>query len=140
MSLLIKLHIVAVSFWLGIVAVESVLERTRAGGREIAFYVARSHFLIDRWIEIPTFLVVVATGALLLDPARLSGWYLLKVVCGLVAVASNIFCAYFVVRRKQAAEAGDLDAVKRQAWAIDLSGLAIPVAMVALFIGLSGLI
>src|SRR5262245_28065874 len=141
MPLLPLVHVLAVGFWLGIVAVETVLERSRGESRPRGYAVARYHELIDRYCEIPIVVVVLGTGLAMLDPARLSGWYLVKVVCGVIAVGANMVCVVPVVLRRRAADADRLPDVIRYSRMIDLTGvIGIPAALVALGLGASRLI
>jgi hypothetical protein len=137
---LVLAHVLAVGVWFGVVAVEIVLERSRAASQPISRAVARYHFRIDLLLEIPTVLVVLGTGLAMLDPARLSGWYLAKVACGLVAVASNAVCVVPVVLRVRAAERARPDDVVRYSRMIDWTAVVgIPAAVVAFSIAASGI-
>ncbi|WP_373874511.1 hypothetical protein [Pseudomonas tohonis] len=96
---LLQLHLFAVAFWLGVVAVEFLLEQGRATSRAQGFTVARMHRRIDLFFEMPAFSLALVTG-LLIEPARFDGLYALKVVAGLVAVAGNALCLVPVLRRR----------------------------------------
>ena len=136
-DLLLQLHLFAVAFWLGVVAVEYLLERTRAQSRNQGFTVARLHSQIDLFFEMPAFSVVLVTGLLLIEPTRFDGIYALKVVAGGIAVLGNALCLVPVLKRRTAAEKNDLSNVIRQSRLIDIiSLLAIPAGLVALACGI----
>ena len=136
-NLLLQLHLFAVAFWLGVVAAEYLLERTRAQSRNQGFTVARLHSQIDLFFEMPAFSVVLVTGLLLIEPTRFDGIYALKVVAGGIAVLGNALCLVPVLRRRTAAEKNDLSNVIRQSRLIDIiSLLAIPAGLVALACGI----
>lgn len=135
-DLLLQLHLFAVAFWLGVVAVEYLLERTRAQSRNQGFTVARLHRQIDLFFETPAFALVLVTGLLLIEPTRFDGIYALKVVAGAIAVLGNMLCLVPVLKRRAAAERGDLSDVIRQSRQIDIISLsAIPAGLVALACG-----
>ncbi len=135
-DLLLQLHLFAVAFWLGVVAVEYLLERTRAQSRNQGFTVARLHRRIDLLFEVPAFTVVLITGLLLIEPARFGGIYALKVVAGGIAVLGNALCLAPVLKRRASAETNDLADVIHQSKMIDrISLLAIPAGLLALVCG-----
>lgn len=135
-DLLLQIHLFAVAFWLGVVAVEYLLEQSRAQSRNQGFTVARLHRKIDLLFEMPAFLVVLITGILLFEPARFEGLYAVKVVAGAVAVLGNMLCLVPVLRRRAAADKEDLGDVIAQSRLIDrISLTAIPAGLVALACG-----
>ncbi|HNW03535.1 MAG TPA: hypothetical protein PKH04_15780 [Burkholderiaceae bacterium] len=135
-SVLLTIHLFAVAFWLGVVGVEYLLERGRAHSHQHGFNVARLHFQIDTCLEMPTFLVVLATGLALLEPQRMSGLYALKVAAGALAVLGNVLCVVPIVLRKRAAERQDLGAVIRYSrWVDRISATAIPAGLAAFALG-----
>lgn len=136
-NLTLKLHLFGIAFWLGVVSVELIIERSRADSREHGYAVARNHYWIDLFLEIPAFIVVLTTGILMLQTVPLSGLLQIKVVAGLLAIASNIVSVIPVVLRKRAADADRLSDVVRYSRYIDLTGVVGgPAAVVALAIGL----
>ncbi|WP_213908386.1 hypothetical protein [Stutzerimonas nitrititolerans] len=135
-DLLLQIHLFAVAFWLGVVAVEYLLEQSRAQSRNQGFTVARLHRKIDLLFEMPAFLVVLITGILLFEPARFEGLYAVKVVAGALAVLGNMLCLVPVLRRRAAADKDDLGDVIAQSRLIDrISLTAIPAGLVALACG-----
>ena len=135
-ELLLQLHLFAVAFWLGVVAVEYLIEQGRAQSRSQGFTVARLHRRIDIFFEMPAFTVVLVTGVLLIEPARFDGIYALKIVAGGLAVLGNLLCLVPVLKRHASAEADDLAEVIHQSKMIDrISLLAIPAGLLALACG-----
>lgn len=135
-ALLLQLHFFAVAFWLGVVAVEYLLEQSRSQSRGQGFTVARLHRKIDLYFEMPAFSVVLVTGILLFEHGRFDGIYALKVVAGAAAVIGNVLCLIPVLRRRASAEQEDLAGVIQQSKLIDrISLLAIPAGLVALACG-----
>lgn len=135
-DLLLQLHLFAVAFWLGVVAVEYLIEQSRAQSRSQGFTVARLHRRIDLLFEMLAFSVVLVTGLLLIEPARFDGIYAVKVIAGGVAVVGNALCLVPVLKRRAAAEKDDLSDVIRQSRLIDIiSVLAIPAGLLALACG-----
>lgn len=135
-SVLLHIHLFAIAFWLGVVAVEFLLERTRAQSRVQGFYVAALHKRIDLLAEAPAFSLALISGLLLIEPERLSGLYVLKIIAGLIAVLGNLWCLVPVMQRQQAAQQEDLHRVILQSQRIDrISLIAIPAGLVALGCG-----
>lgn len=133
---LLRWHIFAIAFWLGVVGVEFILEQSRAKSREQGFAVALYHYKVDLFLEFPAFTLALVTGLLLIDATRMDGLYLLKVVLGLVAVTGNLICLLPIIKRKQAAEVGDLQKVILYSRHVDLISLiAMPAGILALIIG-----
>lgn len=134
--LLLQLHLFAVAFWLGVVAVEYLLEQSRAQSRAQGFNVAHLHRRIDLLFEMPAFSVVLLTGVMLIEPSRFGGLYALKVIAGCLAVLGNVLCLVPVLRRSASAGQENLPAVIRLSRQIDvISLLAIPAGLVALGCG-----
>jgi hypothetical protein len=131
---LVQLHLAAVSFWLGIVAVETVLEFAPRDAAERRL-VAVTHAWIDRVFELPIVIVVLVSGALLLARAWPAPPLLLvKAGAGLLAVIANLVCFPLVHARGKAT---DDTRVRALAGRIRMTGIAIPFAIVALVIGLA---
>src|SRR5689334_10857960 len=135
-TLLVKLHLFGIAFWLGVVSVEFVIERSRASGREHGYAVARNHYWIDLFLEIPAFAVVLGTGIAMAVNMPLSGLLSIKVLAGSIAIASNIVCVVPVVLRKRAADADRLSDVIKYSRFIDWTAVTgVPAAIIALAIG-----
>jgi hypothetical protein len=132
----LQLHALAIAFWLGIVGAEFVIERSRAAGKAHGYEVARNHYRIDLYLEIPAITVILLTGVSMLAHASLTPLLLAKAAAGLVAVGANAACVVPVVLRRQAADRDDLAAVLRHSRTIDLvSIVGAPAALAALVIG-----
>ena len=139
MSALLFIHIFAVAFWLGCVAVEIVVEQVGLRNATLRPAVPQLHFYVDRFVEIPAFSTVLITGLLMFDTASFTtDWvYATKVICGLLAVGANIYSIYPVIKRKYAADAGDKVAVRHYGKLLDATvPVGLPAALVALGIGL----
>lgn len=135
-EILLKLHLFSIAFWLGVVGVEFILEQSRAKSRDQGFAVAVYHYKVDLYLELPAFTLTLITGLLLIDFNRIDGLYLLKVAAGLVAVAGNVICLIPIIKRKRAADAGDLQNVIRDSHRVDtISIVAIPAGILALVLG-----
>ena len=95
------------------------------------------HYKIDLFIEIPLALIVLLTGLFLLDPSRLHGIYLVKVVSGALAVILNLLCFIPVMQRKKAIEIEDSNKAKRNGALLQkIALLGLPAALVALSAGI----
>ena len=136
MSIVLIVHILAIAFWMGIVAVESVLELQNGKNHpEADFAIARYHFLIDRYVEIPTLLVILTTGFIMFDINQFSGLYAIKIVAALLAITANLVCIFPVMRRKAAADRGDHEEVAKISDFILRTIIGAPAALLALGIG-----
>ncbi len=136
MKTLLTLHVLALGVWIGVVAAEFVIEFD--GMKDDASHIKASklHYATDIWIEIPSFMVVLVTGLLMLDADRLSGLFLYKVIFGLLAVAANIVCVYAVFKRRSYAVSGDIAGMASTDPAMKLGGACfIPTFMIALALG-----
>jgi hypothetical protein len=128
-----QLHLVLVSFWLGLFAAESVLElsdRDPGSRRTIAVV----HRWIDTLFEIPVAIAVFVTGSLLLARAwPVPPILLAHAGAGLIPVVVNVICIKWVhARWKETDEARACNLTRR----VKLTGLGIPFAILALIIGL----
>jgi len=68
MSWLLVIHVVCAGLWLGCVLVEVTFERVLAGLQTREF-LAKLHYWVDLLIELPAFLIVLATGQQMLNSA-----------------------------------------------------------------------
>lgn len=108
MRVLLSLHLLMVGLWLGCVLTEALFERALLGqGPQAQRLLARLHWRVDLWVEIPAFAAVVVTGLALLPGQRWDGWLVFKLVCAGLAVVANMVCVALVARRQTHAVAGD---------------------------------
>ena len=134
MNLNAFLHVFVLGLWGGCVAVEMLLEISARSDPRLRVQVARYHDTIDRFIEIPILIAVLVTGLLLLHWELLQGWYLVLVVSGSTAVLINFLCVIPVVRRKRAADAGDMSRVDTDSrWILRAFWTGSPAAALAFF-------
>ncbi len=128
-------HLVVLGSWALLVVVESALElgaRTDPARRRVA----RLHYWLDLPVEAPLIVSVLATGVLLTIRAwPPSALLVVKIVCALTAIALNAYCMVHVVLRHRRAD--DPEALARHRRRVMLSGLGIPPALVAAYIGLA---
>ena len=107
-ALLLPLHLTFVGLWLGCVLTEALFERALLGhGRDKELILSALHRRVDLFIEIPAFVLVLATGGLLLAGAQPSGLLHAKLGLALLAVAANVYCVYLVFKRHRLALQGD---------------------------------
>lgn len=130
------IHLFAIGIWAGCVMVEVLLELVPKRSDQDALNVARYHFYIDMFIEIPLLLIILATGIYLLQPGHLTGLFLLKVVLGLTAIGANMYCAVIVILRHQAGLRGNITRVNALTRSVFASVAALPAGVAALLIGL----
>lgn len=141
MSWTLFIHLSALSIWLGLVLVESIMELQKSPGSDYDFTIAKVHQKVDAFCEVPAFMTVLITGIMMIKPDLLHGWYLVKVICGTLAIAVNVWCVTFVIRRGFAAKHGDLNETRRLTrWIMITVPIGTPFAAIALVIGLSKLI
>lgn len=136
LTVTLLVHLFALGMWAGCVLVEMLLELIPKRSDQDALNVARYHFYIDMFIEIPLLLVILASGFYMLQPEHLTGLFLIKIVLGLTAMSANIFCAVVVVRRHLAGKRGELAHVNDLTRSVFASAAATPAGIAALVIGL----
>jgi hypothetical protein len=108
MNPLLTLHLVAVGIWIGVVAAEFFIEFDGMKNDESHIKASLMHFATDIWVEIPAFLIVLVTGALMINSSHLEGVFLYKVLFGLLAVIFNIICVRAVFKRRRFAMVADI--------------------------------
>jgi hypothetical protein len=136
--LLLRLHIAAACFWVGMIVVETLIElMARKGTKQELQFVVRAHRIVDTYFEAPIVAVVLLTGSVLLYQVwpKISLLLGVKVIAGLLAVVVNVRCIYFVLAR-----AGAKDEAAFQGWQAKVLGVGpyIPIVFLALLIGLYG--
>lgn len=108
-DLLLALHLVFASVWLGCILTEVLFERALLPkGPDARTTLAQLHVRVDKVIEIPSIVIVLITGAWLWiqSPVVNRGFYPM-LVAGSVAIAANAYCVCLVFKRRRAANAGD---------------------------------
>ena len=95
MDNLALIHVLAITFWLGVISVEVIFERAKIDQSATVVL----HKLTDRYIELPIITVVMVTGLMLWSRTGWSIEILPKVLVGMGAVLSNVICYYFVEKR-----------------------------------------
>lgn len=58
---------------------------------------------VDMIVEIPAFIVVLVTGALLFSGSELTALLIVKILFGLTAILTNIYCVNIVFQRAKCA-------------------------------------
>jgi uncharacterized membrane protein len=107
-ALLLPLHLTFVGLWLGCVLTEAIFERALLGrGRDKELILSALHKKVDIFIEIPAFVLVLITGAMLLAGAHKTPVLHAKLGFALLAVATNVYCVYLVFKRHRLAAEGD---------------------------------
>ena len=127
------IHLIAVSFWFGLLATESVLELSARDADSVRF-VAGVHRWIDILFEGPIVVLALVTGTVLLVqqwPA--SPLLLVKAGLGGTALIANLVCIQFVHARVKATDDKRVRVLTRR---VKLTGRAIPLALVAFVMGL----
>lgn len=132
MNPMLFIHLFSLGIWLGCVMAETVIE---IAGKKNPLHqntVALLHVWIDRWVEIPAFIAVLASGLALFKPEKFHGIYAAKIIFGLIAIAINIYCAWWVRHRARHPDRFVSDS--RQIYATFFLG--IPAGLAALALGL----
>lgn len=129
-------HLFALGMWAGCVLVEVLLELVPKRTDKDALDIARYHFYIDMFIEIPLLLIILASGFYMLQSEHLTGLFLIKILLGLTAIGANVYCAVVVVLRHRAGARGDVARVTGLTRAVFASVAATPAGLAALAIGL----
>ena len=107
-SVLLPIHLIFVGIWLGCVITEALFERALLGkGRAQELILVELHKKVDLVVEIPAFVAVVVTGLLLYQASSPSALIYIKIILGVVAVLTNIYCVVLVFQRASAANRGD---------------------------------
>ncbi|MGZ3418752.1 MAG: hypothetical protein ACXWUG_01765 [Polyangiales bacterium] len=135
MGVVARAHLFALAAWALLVVVELFVEvfaRDDAALRRAA----RTHFLIDVYLEVPLLVMVLATGIAL--ATRLPAWtalHSLKIGAGLVAVSANLYCVAIVLRRH--AQRDRVEVLRRDTKLIRIvsPAIGVPAGLVAAWIG-----
>ncbi|HQR25237.1 MAG TPA: hypothetical protein PK163_10655 [Steroidobacteraceae bacterium] len=130
---LATVHLIIVSFWLGLLAAETALE-LNARDASSTRTVARVHRWIDLCFEGPTAIAVLVTGGWLMARA----WpapplVVLHGAAGVVPALVNLLCVGYVLARARTDDESEARALTRK---VKLTGYAIPFIFIAMAIGL----
>jgi hypothetical protein len=113
MKITLFVHLICIAAWLGCVLVEAVFEHSVDKSPEMRRFVSSAHWTTDKFIEIPAFLGVLITGALMLPQTTISALLGTKIAFGLIAIGFNAICVGLVVKRLGLARLGDFQAGRR---------------------------
>lgn len=106
--MIIFAHLIFVGVWLGCVLTEALFERALLHqGRDKEKILSKLHVKVDLFIEIPSFLIVGATGAYLAIETNFDAFLIAKIIFGSLAILLNIYCVYLVFERDKAASSED---------------------------------
>ena len=138
MSITLFLHIFSVGIWFGCANIEIILEFMRRRDSSLQYAVAKFHYYIDIFVEVPAIIIILVTGFLLLDMSEMSALRLIKVVCGFLAILATMLSVVIVFRRRYAVDADNRAAVDKNDKLFDIIAYAIvaPLLNIALWIGL----
>lgn len=140
-TVLLLLHLLFIGLWLGCVLTEALFERALLGqSRTHEVLLAELHKRVDVWVEIPAFVAVVVTGALLLMQAQPQPNPMLyaKVGLGGLAVMANAVCVGLVFARAKAAHAGQWQRFDQlDHWQHQLGAVVLLALLGALGVGLT---
>lgn len=136
MKVLVAIHAVCASLWLGCVLTEALFERALLpNGNEARRTLAALHVRVDWLIEVPAIVGVAGTGLIMLFLGDFSGGGVnLMMSAGTVAILANIYCVRLVLKRNAAATTGDwaqfeaLDAKQHKSGAIVLIAMLVALA------------
>jgi len=128
-------HLMVLGMWLGIVITEVLFEFSGSDAESLRA-AARFHYTVDMFGELPILFLVLATGTLLAVRAwPLTPLHVIKIAASLVAVASNLICAVWVVQRRQIEEVNALLGFRRRIWSAAAVGVVF--GTFALYLGLA---
>ena len=138
MSVTLFLHIFFVGLWFGCAIIEGILEFMRRRDSSLQYAVAKFHYCIDIFVEVPAILTILVTGFLLLDTSEMSALRLIKVICGFLAILATMLTVVIIFRRRYAVDADNRAAVNKNDKLFDIIAYAIvaPLLNIALGIGL----
>ncbi len=105
----LPVHLLLIGLWLGCVLTEALFERALLGrGPDAELWLARLHWRVDLFIEVPAFCGVLLSGAMLLhQQPSWPAYFGLKLSLAGLALAANAFCVVLVRIRLGQAERKD---------------------------------
>jgi hypothetical protein len=127
-------HLMVLGMWLGVVTTEALFEFSGSDAESLRA-AARFHYTVDMFGELPILVLVLVTGAIL--GMRAWPWTPLlsiKIGASLVAVASNLICAVWVVQRRRIEDPNVLLGFRRRIWSTAAVGTVF--GTFALYLGL----
>ncbi len=133
-------HFLVLGVWLGVVLCELVFEAAGTRSPQLREAAAAFHGAVDRYLEIPILAGVLITGMALMGGVSIQGAMIVKIACGLGAVAINGACAVVVFKREREALAGATEErlAKLTLWIWASAGVGVPMGLVALYLGGQG--
>jgi uncharacterized membrane protein len=132
MNALLPLHLLGVGLWLGCVLTEVLFERALLGkGRAQEALLADLHRRVDVFVEVPAFVLVLVSGAVMLSTHAADLWLHAKIGFGVLAIAANVYCVWLVFARARAAQDGRWDDFDRIDARQHRYGAVVLVAMLA---------
>ena len=130
-------HLLCLGLWFGCVAVEAVVEAVGFRHQEARPWVARMHYWIDLFVELPALTGVIVTGLILLPSGSLPTLLAVKIAIASLAMLINAGCLVAVVRRWRAIQRGEADAAREHSNSVYLAFVVgLPAGGAAFFIGL----
>ncbi len=99
-------HLIFIGIWVGCVLTEALFERALLGkGRDKEIILCALHKKVDIFIEVPAFIIVAITGAILSSSTNFTPLILTKITFGILAILVNIYCVFLVFKRADSAKA-----------------------------------
>ncbi len=125
-------HLMVLGIWLGIVTTEVLFEFSGSDPDSLRA-AARFHYTVDMFGELPILAAVVVTGVMLAMRVEVMTPLLhAKIGMGLVAIASNLLCAFWVVQRRRIEDPAVLLRYRRKIWATAAIGVVFGTAALAI--------
>lgn len=127
-------HLMVLGMWLGVVLTEALFEFSGSDAESLRA-AARFHYTVDKFGELPILLAVLVTGTMLAMRAwPLTPLHYFKISASLIAVASNLICAVWVVQRRRIEDVDVLLGFRRRIWGTAAVGVVF--GTLALYLGL----
>ena len=100
-------HLGLAFLWLGCIATVAIVSRTVFLGDESRLQLSRLHWMVAAFVELPTFLGVLFTGAQALgEPHSASLGFKLMLTVGLLTIFFAVFKVWLIFKRFSAARRG----------------------------------
>ncbi|KWO66290.1 hypothetical protein [Burkholderia ubonensis] len=136
MKLVVFLHLFFVAAGMSCVVVEGIFEHSIDQSPPLRDFITPLHWTTEKYVEIPSFTIVLVTGAILLAHTMPTPLLMTKIAFGAVAIALNAVCVGIVIRRRRHVAARDYAAWERSDRLQHKLGGVVAIAMVvALGIG-----